>query len=157
MIETIIKSCITCNIIHNNKQWMTRLYWDYSTTYTWQKYKTVVDLASALWEVFCFFFYHWIVHFYYCICHRIIYCTVFVPWGPLIGICTPLFWNMPPKKAKQSKPSCYFKIVFFKFLKRKKKKKKRLFKISIFPQLKVQKKFWKEDKDWKLTLDLLIS
>ena len=44
-------SKITCNIIHNNKQWMTRLYWDYSTTYTWQKYKTVVDLASALWEV----------------------------------------------------------------------------------------------------------
>ena len=51
--------------------------------------------------LFCFFFYHWIVHFYYCICHRIIYCTVFVPWGPLIGICTPLFWNMPPKSNCQ--------------------------------------------------------
>ena len=33
------------------------------------------------------------------------------------------------------------RLFFFKFLKGKKKKKKRLFKISIFPQLKVQKKF----------------
>ena len=32
----------------------------------------------------------------------------------------------------------------------------RLFKISIFSQLKVQKIFWKEDRDWKLTLDWLI-
>jgi hypothetical protein len=37
-------SKITCNIIHNNKQWMTRLYiqlyWDYSTTYTCTFHKT---------------------------------------------------------------------------------------------------------------------
>ena len=32
----------------------------------------------------------------------------------------------------------------------------RLFKISMFSQLKVQNNFWKEDRDWKLTLDLLI-
>ena len=61
--------------------------------------------------------------------------------------------NSMIKKSKQSKPSCYFKVGFFKFLKRK----KRLFKISIFSQIKVQKNFCKEDKDWKLTLDLLIS
>jgi hypothetical protein len=36
---------------------------------------------------------------------------------------------MIKKKAKQSKPSCYFKVGFFL---EKKKEKKRLFKISIF-------------------------
>ena len=46
--------------------------------------------------------------------------------------------SMIKKKAKQSKPSCYFKVgFFFSFL----REKKRLFKISIFSQLKVQKNF----------------
>ena len=66
--------------------------------------------------------------------------------------------NSMIKKNKTIKTIMLFLgCFFFKFLKRKKKKKKRLFKISIFSQLKVQKNFWKEDKDWKLTLDLLIS
>jgi hypothetical protein len=176
------------------------------------------------------FFYHWIVHFYYCICHRIIYCTVFVPWGPLIGICTPYTFNytgttalhIHDKSIKQwlisplwevpvavshlfsftvyarawwsafdgfdcfafflslncsflllymssnhllyciicplRAPDWYMHPLFLKYAtKVKLSTEKRLFKISIFSQLKVQKFFWKEDKDWKLTLNLLIS
>ena len=65
--------------------------------------------------------------------------------------------SMIKKKQNNQNHHVILRLFFFKFLKRKKKKKKRLFKISIFSQLKVQKIFWKEDKDWKLTLNLLIS
>ena len=49
--------------------------------------------------------------------------------------------SMIKKTQNNQNHHVILRLFFFKFLKRKKKKKKRLFKISIFSQLKVQKFF----------------
>jgi hypothetical protein len=55
------------------------------------------------------------------------------------------------KKSKQSKPSCYFKVGFFKFLKRK---KKIIQNIYIFTN-KSPEKFLKREQGLKINIRLI--
>ena len=62
---------------------------------------------------------------------------------------------MIKKKAKQSKPSCYFKVVFFlSFLREKKKKKKIIQNIYIFT-IKSPENFLERGQGLKINIKLI--